>query len=134
MARKPLSFRPLFARLFNGQCINFTSSPNGKRLRGTPDQGAFVPATGLALNNPLGTYWPDYTQTAALEITVGDDAEVGGGDRIQITANGDGITLDSNYAWNRLGSTDIDTTDTAVNVIHFDMVSETEIDYAVTVL
>ena len=126
--------RPLFKRLSNRECINFEASPNGKREQGRPDQGAFVPATGLALNNPLGTYWPDYTQTAALEITVGEDAEPGGGDRLQITANGDGITLDAAYTWNRLGSTDIDTTDTAINVIHFDMVSETEIDYAVTVL
>lgn len=127
-----VSTRPLFRRLHNRECVNFEASPNGKRRNGYPDQGAFVDT--LALNNPLGTYWPDYVQAAALEILVGSDAEVGGGDRIQITANGDGITLDSNYTWNRLGSTDIDTTDTAINVIYFCMVSETEIDYAVTVL
>lgn len=129
-----VSTRPLFTRLHNRECVNFEASPNGKRVRGKNDQGAFDPALGLALNNPLGTFWPDYVQAAALEILVGEDAEVGGGDRIQITANGDGITLDSNYTWNRLGSTDIDTTDTAINVIYFCMVSETEIDYAVTVL
>lgn len=114
--------------------MNFEASPNGKRKNGQADQGAFDPALGLALNNPLGTFWPDYVQTAALEISPGEDAEVGGADNITIIASGDGITLDAGYTWTNVGSDEIDTTDTAINELLFLKKSETEIIYTCKIL
>lgn len=130
MASKKDSNRPLFHRFQNREAINFKASV-GKKLLDGNDVAVF--AGELALNNPLGTFWPDYAQTGALELTVGEDAEIGGCDRVKITANGSAITLSGLYTWKNIGSTAIDTTAAAVNVIMVLMVSTTEMNYTVKV-
>lgn len=112
----------LFQRLPSGDVIEPGVSPNGKR------QSPFTPQRGpsravfngeLALNNPIGTIWPNYNQSGALEITVDDDAEPGGCDCIRIIANGDAITLDSAFTWVNVGSDSIGTTAADVNEMIF---------------
>ncbi len=131
MASKKESNRPLFHRFQNREAINFRASV-GKELLDRNNVAVF--AGELALNNPLGTYWPAYAQTGALEITVGEDAEIGGADYVKITASGDAITLSGSYTWNNVGSASIDNTIGVVNAIIFVMVSATEINYSVKVL
>lgn len=130
MASKRESNRPLYHRFLNKEAVNFRASV-GKTLNDGSNVAAF--AGELALNNPLGTYWPDYAQTGALELTVGEDAEVGGCDRVKITANGSGITFAASHTWKNIGSQALDTSNGAVNVLMLLMVSNSEINYSVKV-
>lgn len=122
------SLRPLFHRFQNREAVNFRAS-EGKRLNNNVNTPAF--AGELALNNPLGTYWPNFAQAGALVITVGEDAEVGGNDRVKITADGNTITLDPAYTWKNIGSDSIGVVAGNVNILMVNMVSATEIEYAV---
>lgn len=130
MASKRESNRPLFHRFQNREAINFRSSI-GKQLLDNNNVAVF--AGELALNNPLGTFWPDLAQAGAIAITVGEDAEIGGCDRVKITANGDAITLDGGYTWNNIGTDAISIVNNDINIIICLMVSATEINYCVKV-
>lgn len=112
----------LFRRLSSGDIIEPGISPNGKFV--SPDQvnkGANrVTFNGfLAMNNPIGTVWPDYAQSAELTISLDDDAIPGGTDSIRITANGDAITLDPAFTWVNMANDEISNTDGAVNELIF---------------
>ena len=68
-----------FKRFSNGDVYEPFCSPNGKYV--PPDevgQSVAVFAGELALNNPIGTIWPNKNQSGALVITVGQDAMPGG--------------------------------------------------------
>lgn len=130
MASRRESNRPLFHRFQNREAINFRSSV-GKQLLDHNDVSVF--AGELALNNPLGTFWPDFAQAGALELTVGEDAEIGGCDRVKITADGNAITLSGSYTWTNIGADSIDSAVGQVNVLVILMVSLTEINYTVKV-
>jgi len=109
-----------FKRLSNGDTIEPFCSPNGKYV--PPDEvGQSVPvfAGELALNNPIGTIWPDYVQAGALAISVGNDAQPGGCDSLRITADGNTITLDAALTWVNIGSDSIGTTAADVNELIF---------------
>jgi hypothetical protein len=121
------SNRPLFHRLLNKEAVNFKASI-GKVLRNGINTSTF--AGELACNNPLGSFWPDYVQTANLTILIGEDAEIGGFDRLRVTADGHTIDLDPAYNWILLSGA-IDTTAGATNIIKATKVSETEIEYSV---
>lgn len=127
MASNRESNRPLFHRFANREAINFKSS-EGKRLR--DGNNILVFAGELALNNPLGTFWPDYVQAGALVLMVGEDAEIGGYDRVKISADGNTIDLDPSFAWISTGGA-IDPSPGATNIIQCKMVSSTEIEYSV---
>jgi len=108
----------LAQRFQSGEFYKPSCSPNGKRM---PNQLNNDPDfTGeLALNNPLGTIWDDVAQGAAIAVTVGADVEEGGEDSVRIVANGDAITLDSDFTWVLMSSDDISTTDTDINELIF---------------
>ena len=107
-----------FQRMQSGEVVTPTASVNGKRVPGQVENTNDF--TGeLALNNTLGTIWDDVAQAAAIEISVGPDVEEGGEDSVRIVANGDGITLDSDFTWVLMSSDDISTTDTDVNELIF---------------
>lgn len=85
----------------------------------------------FVLNNPFGTFWLDYTQTGNLVFTVSANAQIGGADRIKLTANGGTITLPSN--WVNVGSTAISTTPGDVNRLVVMKVADNEVNYSVKV-
>lgn len=130
MASKRESNRPLFHRLANREAINFKAS-EGKRIN--DGNNALVFAGELALNNPLGTFWPDYVQAGALALMVGEDAEIGGCDLIKITADGNAITLDPAYTWKNIGSDSISVVVAAINILLILKVNNTEINYTVKI-
>lgn len=112
----------LFKRLQNGEVIEPFCSPNGKYT--SPDQiqlgGSVQTFAGtLAMNNPIGTVWPNFAQSGALTITVDEDAVVGGTDSLRITADGNTITLDAAFTWVNVGSDSIGTTAGNVNELIF---------------
>ncbi|WKZ60807.1 MAG: hypothetical protein QY309_04835 [Cyclobacteriaceae bacterium] len=112
----------LFRRLSTGDVIEPGISPNGKFV--SPDQvnkgSNRVTFNGsLAMNNPIGTVWPDYVQDDNLTITIDGDAIPGGTDSVRITANGDTITLDPAYTWVNMANDEISNTDGAVNELIF---------------
>jgi hypothetical protein len=124
--------RPLFHRFQNREAYSPKASAGGKRTN--EQAGASVFAEVFALNNPLGTYWADYAQSEAIELSVDEDAEIGGCDRVKIIASGDAITLSSDYTWTNVGSEEISTVADDENIIMVCMVSDTEIEYAVKVV
>lgn len=124
--------RPLFHRFANREAYNPAASAGGKRTNDTVGAQAF--AGSFAFNNPLGTYWEDYTQTGVLELTVDSEAEIGGCDRVKIIASGDAITLDGDYTWTNVGSEEISIVAADENIIMAVKVSATEIEYAVKVV
>ncbi len=83
------------------------------------------------LSNPAGTFWNDYVQTGVLTIVNGSNGQIGGCDRLKITANGSAINLPSN--WVNIGSTAVDNTAAAVNRLFIVKVSATEVNYTVKV-
>lgn len=85
------------------------------------------------LTDPIGTFWNDYTQTGALQLTAANDGVIGGGDRIRITADGSAITFSSNYTWVNVGTDAVSTTLNDVNVMLVWKVSDTELNYVVKV-
>jgi hypothetical protein len=85
------------------------------------------------LDNVVGTFWNDYTQTGALELSARNDGEIGCGDRVKITANGSAITFSSNYTWTNVGTDSISAVAAAVNTILVWKVSPTELNYVVKV-
>lgn len=110
----------LFKRLSNGDVIEPFCSPNGKYV--PPDevgQSVSTFTNELALNNPIGTIWPNVNQSGALEITVGNDAMPGGCDSVRIVADGNAITLDADFTWVNIGSDSIGTTAADVNELIF---------------
>lgn len=112
----------LFQRLQNGEIIEPFCSPNGKYTSPSQIQlgGSNSTFAGtLALNNPIGTIWPNYNQSGALEITVDEDAVPGGSDSIRIVADGNAITLDADFTWVNIGSDSIGTTAADVNELIF---------------
>lgn len=108
----------LRTQLGSGEVVQPAASPNGKRV---PNQLTNTPTFSgtLALNNPLGTIWDDLNQSGALIITVGEDVEEGGADNVRIVADGNTITLDSNYTWVKMSSDSIGTTAADVNELIF---------------
>lgn len=128
MASKKESNQPLYRRLSTKEVVFFRSSL-GKVLN---DGNGYTAFTGeLALNSPLGTYWPTvFVQAGALVLTVGEDALLGGFDRVKITADGNTIDLDPAYTW-ILTSGGIDASAGATNIITAKKVSDTEIEYSV---
>lgn len=86
------------------------------------------------LSDPVGTFWNDYTQAGALLLTARNDGIVGGGDRIRITADGNAITLSTNYTWVNVGTDAISAVLNAINVMLVWKVSETELNYVVKVI
>jgi hypothetical protein len=86
------------------------------------------------LDNLSGTYWNDYSQTGALELSAKNDGIVGGSDRVKITANGSAITFSSNYTWVNVGTDSITATLNTVNLITVWKVSKTELNYVVKIL
>lgn len=119
------SKRPLFQRSRSTrEAVNMKASEGGKRFNTGLQASVF---TGeAALNNPLGTYWPDLAQSGALVLSEGTDAEVGGCDQVKITADGSGITVPG--AWVNVGTDEIDTTAAAVNRLII-VKTQTEIQY-----
>jgi len=51
----------------------------------------------LALQYPEGVIYPNHTQTAALDLSLGPHREVGASAMIYIVANGDAITVPSDW-------------------------------------
>lgn len=86
------------------------------------------------LSNPVGVFWNDYVQTAALEFTAANDGIIGGGDRLKLTANGDAITFSSNYTWTNIGTDAISIVASDINIILVWKVSQTELNYVVKVI
>lgn len=86
------------------------------------------------LDNPLGSFWNDYTQSGALVLSAHNDGVIGGGDRVRIIADGNTITLSSNYTWVNIGTDSISTTLNAINIIYVVKVSATELNYTVKVI
>lgn len=123
--------RPLFRRFQNREAYNPASSNGGKRVLGGEDNTNNF-AGEFALNNPLGTYWNNKVQAGALALSEGSDSEVGGFDRVKITADGSGITVPG--AWVNIGAGAIDTTNGAVNIIRVWKVANSEVNYDVFVV
>lgn len=86
------------------------------------------------LTNPDGTYWSDYTQTGALELSAKNDGVVGGSDRVKILANGSAITFSSNYTWVNVGTDAVSASNGVTNLFVVWKVSETELNYVVKIL
>jgi hypothetical protein len=111
----------LYIRLLTGQTYEPYCS-TGKQV--SPDQPQFKPERtnfngNLALNNPIGTIWPNYAQAGALQISVDTDAVLGGCDNLRIVADGNAITLNPAFTWVNIGSDNIGTTLADVNELIF---------------
>lgn len=91
-------------------------------------QGSFI------LTDPVGTFWNDYTQTGALQLSANNNGIIGGGDRVRILANGSAITLSSNYTWVNVGTDEISAVNGNTNILLVWKVSETELNYVVKVI
>lgn len=117
-------------RTATGERFQPCASQNGKRIEGQLVDTPTFNGT-LCFNNPLGTYWDDYNQSGALVITVGEDAEVGGCDRVKVIADGNTITLDPAYSWKNIGADAIGEMAGDTNIFWFIRISPTEIEYSV---
>ncbi len=100
-----------------------------------PDSG--LVSSGLGFNGtfdlslPHGTFWNDYTQTAAIVVGVNGLSKVGGCDRIKITMGGFAFTLPAD--WTNVGVDAIDTTNLKVNIIYA-VKTPAGVDYSVKLI
>lgn len=111
---------------------------NGARVKSPPS--AFVKSGAIAgavvildLSTPFGTFWADYTQTGVITITPGGYSVLGGADRIKIAANGSAINFDTAYTWVNINATSVSVVNGTSNIFYFIKVSDTRIEYTVTV-
>lgn len=100
-----------------------------------PDSGFVASNLGFAgtfdLSTPHGTFWNDFTQTAAIVVGVNGNSRTGGCDRIKITMGGFAFTLPAD--WTNVGVDAIDTTNLKVNIIYA-VKTPSGVDYSVKLI
>ena len=84
----------------------------------------------ICLQYTEGVIYPDHTQTAAITLSVGPNPEVGGSAMIYIIANGDAITVPSD--WVKISGNAINTTAGYTNILTVIYMGVGKIHYANT--
>ncbi len=105
---------------------------NGERYEPNADAPNAVFTGEFELDNPLGTFYPDFVQAGALVLSEGANAIIGGCGYVKITADGNAITVPG--TWVNVGTDAIDTTAAAENVLMVLKVAGGTINYVNKVL